>query len=162
MTGSLREYFAKERYVLLDTNLLVLLIVGQVRPNLLPRLSPGKYSFAIDDFEILKRIVAQFEQAVTTPYLLTEVSSILGKLDHNSMMECRAKLAEYLPALDCRYTGSDKLAQEAEFVRFGIADVSIFRASNETPFVTEDCPLIGLLQNRCSVLNYEAAKQMVA
>ena len=127
---SIRSAFPKSRYIFPDANILVLLIAGQVRPTIVPQLSPGTYRFDVDDFEVLSGLFAQFDATITTPYILAEVNTLLSRLDNNSMVECRAKLAEYIPNLENRYTQPKDLAASNRFPNFGISDVSILFASD--------------------------------
>lgn len=159
--NSFRTYFPQES-IFLDSNILVLLIAGQVRPNLLPKLSPGNIHFSVDDFELISTLLRQFKEARTTPYILTEVNSLLNsKLDQNSSLECREKFAEYIPLLANTYTEPKKLAEHSLFSAFGIADISIFEACQNTLVLTDDNRLISLLQGSCEVLDYNTLKQIV-
>ncbi|MEP7234176.1 MAG: hypothetical protein ABI778_02660 [Ignavibacteriota bacterium] len=151
-----------ESAIFLDSNILVLLIAGQVRPNLLPKLSPGNIHFSIDDFELIIKILGQFKETRTTPYILTEVNSLLNsKLDHNSGLECREKFAEYIPLLVNTYTDPKKLAAHSLFSVFGLADISIVEACDNALVLTDDDRLIGLLKDSCNVLNYNTLKQLI-
>jgi hypothetical protein len=158
----IRSSYPGSRYIFPDANILVLLIAGQVRPNLVPQLSPGNYRFDIDDFEVLSRLILEFEGTITTPYILAEVNSLLSSLDNNSMVECRAKLAEYIPLLENRYTKPDELASSSRFPDFGISDVSILFASEQALVLTQDGGLLGLLQKQCDVIDYTSVKQLIA
>jgi hypothetical protein len=157
----LRTIFPNARYVLLDANVLVVLIAGQVRPNLIARLSPGSSGLGEEDFEIILGLLDHFEATITTPYVLTEVNGLLNKLDSNSATECRAKLAEYIPLMEPRYTEPKVLAAHEQFATFGIADVSILYASDHTLIVTADGPLVGFLPNTISVLEYQQWKHIL-
>ena len=162
MAQGLRSVYPKSRYILPDANILVLLIAGQVRPNLVPQLSPGSYRFDIDDFDVLSHLFAQFDATITTPYILAEVNSLLSRLENNSMVECRAKLAEYIPMLKNRYNDPKELASSNLFPNFGISDVSILYASDQALVLTQDGGLLGLLQKECDVLDYASVKQLIA
>ena len=158
----IRSSFPNSRYIVPDANILVLIIAGQVRPNLIPQLSPGNYRFEIDDFEILTQLISQFDAIITTPYILSEVNSLLASLDNNSMVECRAKLAEYIPLLESRYTEPKDLASSNRFANFGITDVSILSDCNQALVLTQDGGLLGLLQKHCDVIDYASVKQLIA
>jgi hypothetical protein len=159
---SIRSSYPKSRYIFPDANILVLLIAGQVRPNLVPQLSPGTYRFEVDDFEVLSDLFAQFDATITTPYILSEVNALLSKLEHNSMVECRAKLAEYIPLLVSRYSEPKDLASSNRFPNFGISDVSILFASDQALVLTQDGGLLGLLQQQRDVIDYASVKQLIA
>ena len=159
--SSIRNAFPGTKTIFLDSNILVLLIVGQVRPNRLQEISPGNISFSIDDFELIKEIILEYRELRTTPYILSEVSSLLNKLDHNSRTECLEQLSKYIPTLANKYTPPQELAVDSRFSAFGIADISILFASEDSLVLTEDNPLIGLLQDSRTVVNYQTVKQLI-
>lgn len=162
MSSILRTIYPDAKDIFLDANLLVLLIAGQVRVNLMQTLSPGNLHLVVDDFDLIKSLLADFDKTITTPYILSEVNTLFNKLDHNSRIQCREKLAEYIPKLENKYQEPTQLATDPLFSSFGIADISILHASEETLVVTEDGSLLGLLQKRRDVLDYSALKSMLS
>lgn len=161
MSG-IRSLYPGTKNIFLDANILVLLVVGQVRPDLLAKISPGNVSFDVDDFELIVAILKEFENTVTTPYILAEVNNLLLRIDHNSRIECREKLGEYISLLTNFYTAPIALVKHPQFKSFGIADISILHAaSKETLILTEDGPLIGLLQGSQNGLDYNTLKLIV-
>jgi hypothetical protein len=75
------EYLAHlfEKYrgkgVLVDTNLLLLLLVGAIDPKHLAKFKPtANHGFTASDFALLCWIIDQFPRIFTTPHVLTEVS----------------------------------------------------------------------------------------
>ena len=142
-----------------DANILVLLIAGQVRPTIVPQRSHRELiGLTLTTSEVLSGLFAQFDATITTPYILAEVNTLLSRLDNNSMVECRAKLAEYIPNLENRYTQPKDLAASNRFPNFGISDVRILFAPDQALVLTQDCGLIGLLQKQCDVLDYSAVE----
>ena len=73
-----RADIARKAGLLLDTNLLVLYVVGQYDPN---RIAKHKRtsSYMSEDFDLLLDFMSLFKQFVTTPNILTEVSNLLEK-----------------------------------------------------------------------------------
>jgi hypothetical protein len=60
--------------VLIDSNLLLLLMIGAIdRDRITTFKRTQKYSS--DDFELLQQLVSKFSKIVTTPQILTEVST---------------------------------------------------------------------------------------
>jgi hypothetical protein len=100
---------------------------------------------------------------IITPYLLSEVNSLLTKLDINSRTDARRILATLIPTLDYYHTKPDLLACDPDFAEFGITDISILHASETATLVlTEDGPLTGLLKNKRDVLNYKELKDIIS
>jgi len=63
------------RGLIVDTNLLILLIVGYFDKNYINQYKRTS-TYSIKDFEILRDIVDRFELIVTTPHILAEVSNL--------------------------------------------------------------------------------------
>jgi hypothetical protein len=64
------------KYLLLDTNLLLLLLVGSLDPSLIQKEKvTANQGFDETDFNQLRDFVSQFQKLVATPHILTEVKS---------------------------------------------------------------------------------------
>jgi hypothetical protein len=61
--------------LLIDTNLLLLYLVGKTNPG---RIANFKRTsrYTVEDFDLLGQIVEQFRTLVTTPHVLTELSNL--------------------------------------------------------------------------------------
>ena len=140
----LRELYPQTRYLLLDANLLVVLVIGQVRQQLFGRSPVEMYSNA--DYDLLVSLIGEFEGVVTTPYLLSEVNTLLTKTGTYYCRECRSALSALIPELSCTYTEPAILSRNVHFATFGISDISIVDSSATSIFVlTAEGPLTGLL-----------------
>lgn len=68
--------------VLMDTNLLLLYLVGAFDPEEVPRFKRTS-QFTPADFALLVRFLELFQRIVTTPHVLTEAGNLAGQLaDH--------------------------------------------------------------------------------
>ncbi len=157
------DLYSHTKKILLDANLLVLLLAAKAGANLI-RLSPGNQTFDANDADLLDNVVAEYkyENMIITPYLLSEVNSLLTKLDINSRTDARRILATLIPTIDYYHTKPDLLACDPDFAEFGITDISILHASETATLVlTEDGRLAGLLKKRRDVLTYKDLKDMI-
>src|SRR5437868_3470412 len=66
----------KAKGVLVDTNLLVLLLVGRVRERRILEFKRTE-NFTIEDFHLLERLVAWFGKLIATPHVLSQVSDLV-------------------------------------------------------------------------------------
>lgn len=66
--------------VLVDTNLLLLYVVGAYSPRWIGRFKHTS-AFTEDDFELLGRLMGQFQTVVTTPHVLTDLQRSATFLD---------------------------------------------------------------------------------
>lgn len=125
---------AKTRNLLLDTNLLLLYLIGGKDPKLLES-ARRLNAYIEEDFYLLVDFIEVngFSQLVSTPHILTEASNLIG-LERDLL----------------RTLGRDAcmLVDEPEFTRLGLTDVAIRLASRLPAFVlTADLPLYLHLSN---------------
>ncbi len=152
MEVSLPPWIETKRSLLLDSNLLVVLVIGKSDEAFLG--SKPIQHFELSDYERLRHFIGAFNSIVTTPYILAEVSNLLNKSQAGEL--CRRTLAGMISAIDEVHAAATELADDPNFARFGIADVSIIHAANDDTLVlTNDEPLLGLLtKSNVSVLRY--------
>jgi hypothetical protein len=164
MTGSallatISQY--RRQGVLLDTNILVLLVVGRAEPTLV-----GRYSrvsqFTADDLDLLERVIAQFAGLSTTPHVLTEVNSLTNHLKGDSKSRAATVLAEL--SLTCveLYTPASTLTTRSGYIDLGLTDAAILEPAESAPLVlTDDFRLAGKLaaQGR-AVLNFNHIRSL--
>jgi hypothetical protein len=65
----------KAKGVLVDTNLLVLLLVGTVNKQRIPNFKRTE-DFTIKDYELLVRLINWFGKLIATPHVLSQVSDL--------------------------------------------------------------------------------------
>ena len=125
--------------VALDTNLLLLLVVGRVSPRLVGR-HKRLQSYLPRDFELLVESLRQADVLVTTPNTLTEVSNLAGYGVHDPLRtEIYVSLRQVVGEVTETYQDSRVIAQDREFTRLGLADCAWFLVLNdETELMTDD------------------------
>src|SRR5438094_4633228 len=69
----------KAKGLLIDTNLLLLYLIGMYDPDRIPRFK-RTMSFTVDEFLLLDAIFTNFDKVITTPNILTEISNLSGQL----------------------------------------------------------------------------------
>lgn len=128
--------------VLVDSNLLLLFVVGSLGPELIPRVSrTANYSF--EDFQVLEKTIEFFEQKITTPNILTEVSNLIGNRG-----DFQEALGAFISEADEIFLKSINLVMQKGFSQFGLADTATFEvAKNQFLVITDDGPLYGFLRN---------------
>jgi hypothetical protein len=141
--------------ILVDTNLLLLYFVGYYDPQQLERWSRTK-QFTPEDFAVLVTFLQEFDQVVSTPHVLTEVSNLLGQLQGYVRDRCFELFASDITRIRERHTPAETLSTSAAFTRFGITDAAISDASPGTYLVlTDDFPLYHYLSGKgVDVLNF--------
>ena len=78
--------------LIIDTNLLVLLVVGLTRLSLIERHKRTK-QYVAADFELLVRCISNSSRIVVTPHTLAETSNLAGNIDGVARREVMSTLA---------------------------------------------------------------------
>lgn len=153
---------SKSKNLLLDTNLLLLYLIGAKDPKLFEgarRLN----AYIEDDFYLLVRFIEVngFTQLVSTPHILTEASNLIG-LERDLLKTLgREAIKEYVRHCNEISHNACMLVDEPGFNRLGLTDVAIRLASNLPAFVlTADLPLYLYLANEgVEVENFNHIRQ---
>jgi len=132
--------------LLIDSNLLLLLIVGSFDSSLI-----GKWkrlnNFVIEDFEYLQQIVANAGVLLVTPHILTEVSNLANSLPQWRKADWSKYFkASILTGFEERQIRAIDIAQHEAFSYFGITDAALFHCSDEVCILTVDAGLAAYLQ----------------
>lgn len=140
--------------VLLDSNLLLLYLVGTFEVNRIPVFKrTSRYS--VNDFDLLFRLVSQFPAILTTPHLLTEVSSLANALPTNSKRAWHEHFRAMVSRMIEVSESATEIMRSPSFPDYGLADAAAERAARGVLLLTEDFRLSGsLASNNLAVLNF--------
>jgi hypothetical protein len=133
----------KQKGLLVDTNILLLYIVGIVNVDLIRNLSRTA-NFTENDFYLVEKFINFFDVNITTPHILTEVSDLLG-----NRIELQLALGKYIELIEEKFLESKQITRTKTFLQFGLADTAITEtAKNSYLVVTDDNPLFGCSVNQ--------------
>lgn len=141
--------------VLVDTDLLLVLIVGTLDPAQIERFKRTK-AYTREDYALLVAFVSGFERMLTTPNVLTEVSNFLSQLAEPLRRRALLALGVLAGEVQENYLPSKVLGAEPHFPLLGLADSSIIGSLNEdVTVVTDDLPLYHRLSSAgAEVINF--------
>ena len=122
--------------LLLDTNLLVVLLVGRTNRRRILECKRTQ-TYTVKEYDLLERFVALFPKAVTTPHLLTEVSN-LDPLRGKERTVYQSFYKQWVKRSDELFHESGNLVAEVSFDRFGLADTAIEWAARRGMLVLTD------------------------
>jgi rRNA-processing protein FCF1 len=122
--------------VILDTNILLLYVVGSFDPRIIPSFKRTK-TFAIEDFSTLANVIRN-TRILTTPSILTEVSNFVGQLPDNQRFDCFDILENAINQSVEYYIESAFIAKMSEFRRFGLTDAGIQHLAQAKRLVLTD------------------------
>lgn len=132
---------------LIDSNTLVLYLVGNLDPNRLGQRRLEK--FDIDDLRRLTDILWEYQRHVTLPNILTEVSNMLGSGSQELVRGGAAALADYCYFAEEVYEASRGVVGYPEYARLGLTDTAIFKLCDQNVTVlTIDHELHGRLTSQ--------------
>ncbi|MEK7949084.1 hypothetical protein [Luteolibacter soli] len=129
------------RTVLVDTNLLVLLVVGLADPKLIEK-HKRTQAFSSDDFMLFGLFLERYEQIVVTPGILAETSNLLRQTGEPARSALLAQLMVLIDgAAEVHITGRTAAACP-RFLQLGLTDCSILEATKAAEhLVTVDLDL---------------------
>lgn len=126
--------------LLLDTNLLVLLVIGLTDPTQIERFKRTR-AYTRADYELLRDFVNGYRALVTTPNVLTETSNLAGQLAEPLRGRALAVLAGFINGVEERFYASRVLAEERLYLQLGLTDTAVKHAAAErVSILTDDLP----------------------
>lgn len=124
----------------IDTNLLVLLVVGSVDRNLIERHRRTR-NFVPEDYDRLVALIDLLDHVLVTPNTLTETSNLLNSSRDTRLMKQLNLLVQQAKEV---YVASQVAANSQIFYRLGLADAALLESiSAERPLITVDFDLYG-------------------
>lgn len=128
--------------LLIDTNLLVLFVVGTVAKEYITK-HKKLTEFTVEDYDRLVKIIARASEVLVTPNTLTETSNLAAYIKEPA----RGKVLNVLrtviaSASQERYVPSSVAAERKEFIRLGLADAALLEiAAKDVALLTTDFDL---------------------
>lgn len=145
----------REQGVLVDSNLLLLYLVGTYNPRQIGRLKRTN-TFTEEDFLLLHRLLGHFDSVITTPPILTEVSNFVGQFPEGHIRSCTRILRQLISQLEEKHRDASTVSKHDYFLQFRLTDTGIADiAANDYVVVTDDLPLYHALANdQAAVVNF--------
>ena len=135
------------RGIIVDTNVLLLLLVGLLDRQLL-RTFKRTNQYIPDDFDLLVQFLRQFHRLVATPHILTEVGNLGGQLKATARADFFRLLADFVTTIDEQSLPTREFPAVGEhlFPRLGVTDsLTILVARQNLPVLSDDFDLVQAL-----------------
>ena len=116
--------------LLIDTNLLVLFVVGTASTEYISK-HKKLTEFTVEDYEVLLKIVAQAEEILVTPNTLTETSNLVAYIGEPARTQVLQCLSVIIAEAKEKYVPSSPVAQRREFIWLGLTDTALLEASEQ-------------------------------
>lgn len=132
--------------LLLDTNVLVLFVVGTVNPRRIETFKRTR-QYTIQDFDLLRRVLKKWATYYTVPHVLAEVSN-LTDLGGVELRHARRILRDTISVLTEVGISSIEASRHSTFDALGLADASIATVARDhrCAVLTDDLDLYLQLQ----------------
>jgi hypothetical protein len=142
--------------LMLDSNLLLLHLVGSVNSSLVGSGSYNKLSnFSAYEAQLLKQLISCFRRVVTTPHILTEVSNLVNDLHPDGKRQVWGAFVSTLEIIPEQPISSYKAAGRDEFTYLGLTDTVLAEMSNEFLIVSNDARMVDILRrNQITALKW--------
>ena len=115
--------------VVVDTNLMVLLVVGSASKEYIAK-HKRLQDYSADDFELLGLLIAEFSEIVIMPHILAEVSSLARQIKNPARAKVQNALRTLITTATELTIQSASGAQRAEFDELGLTDAVILHLCN--------------------------------
>ncbi len=137
----------KSRGLLLDSNLLLLYLVGSVDPTLV---GTGQYnklsSFTVLQITLLQQLVSVFPRVVTTAHILTEVSNLVNAMHDKGKLRVFNAFADTLQVVSEQEISSYEVARRQEFPYLGLTDSVLAQLADRFLIVSNDARMVEMLR----------------
>lgn len=126
---------------LVDTNLLLLFVVGSEDRSLISRHRRLR-EYTLDDYDRLVALLEEAGQVLVTPNTLTETSNLLGQHREPELSLLFARLRTVIEESNEVTISSVAAASNPQFLRLGLTDAALIEvATSDTPLLTMDFDL---------------------
>lgn len=145
----------KNKGLLVDANLLLVYLLGELDPREIPKFKRTS-GFSASEFLLVKAIVDFFPTVITTPGVLTEVSNLAGQLTGQRRREFYSRFADRIQTLKEDHIPSRETARSELFSKLGLTDAAIILVCKDKYLAfTADLLLARFMEtNRLDVINF--------
>lgn len=126
----------------IDTNLLVLLVVGETDRDMISKHRRTR-AYRVQDYELLVRLINETDhQVFVTPNTLTEASNLLAQHEDPERSRIFGALQALIEKTEETVVESKVAARNSNFKRLGLTDAALLEVvSASNPLVTVDLKL---------------------
>ncbi|TVQ05152.1 MAG: hypothetical protein EA338_00770 [Roseinatronobacter sp.] len=112
------------RSILIDTNLLVLLLLGNLDRNEVGKNKRIK-RYSVNELDLLVSFATQFPRHVSTPHVLTETSNLIGAGEREEVRGATSAFAQYCMQVDEQFCEARVISQGRWLEKLGLTDAAI-------------------------------------
>lgn len=135
---------SRPRELIIDTNLLLLLVIGSLDEGSHIRNSNRLNKFSRSDYDLLLKVMSTYQKGRTTKYIATEVSNLID-LKGSAKIRAFEVARLILTELSEIETDLQEDLTHTNFINFGITDSTLISLAPKFMILTDDerlCPLL--------------------
>jgi hypothetical protein len=140
--------------VVLDTNLLMLLVVGTASRDYITRHKRLAADFTEFEFELLVEMIGTFSELILIPHIVAETSSLVRHISNPMRMDVQDIFKNLITSTPEYPVGSFFGAQRDEFLELGITDSVILHFLSLNDIDPTLMSIDSDLLNRANALGY--------
>lgn len=134
----------RDKGIIIDTNLLLVFLVGNVNPRLVGTAAKTD-AYSLSDYERIRDVLACFNRWITIPQILTETGNLLKRNSgYNTSIDLNRELALFVLSgpMEESWMPSGQIIAHPAFPELGYADAAILTvAAGKHLILTADKPL---------------------
>lgn len=116
--------------ILLDTNLLLLFVVGTASRDYISK-HKRLTQFTVEDYDTLVKVIERAPEVLLSPNTLTETSNLAAYIAEPAKGAIFQVLKNVISGSQERYISSRVATERLEFLRLGLTDAALVEASTE-------------------------------
>ena len=153
----------RNKGILIDTNLLLLLFVGQLSENFIQKFQRTN-QYTKSDYQILLNFIDKFDKVVTTPNIMTEMSNLgSNSMYGDKLKNFFSKFVDNFVIISEQYLESKIIANSENIDEFGLTDIGIVLVAKDNYLIlTDDLDLsMFALRNNVAAVNFNHIRHIV-
>ena len=142
--------------IYIDTNLIVLLIVGLTKQELISKHRRTR-EFTVDDYKLLFEFLSQYRIVFVTPNTLTEASNLVRQHAEPERSQILYTFRNFVNRTEETAIASSVVVDHVRFPFLGLTDIVLLRKSSpNTPLITVDLDLYleTVTENPSAAINF--------
>lgn len=127
---------------LLDTNLLTVLLVGQLGKGYIEKNKKTR-NYSSDDFDLLVELLGNFKDIITTPHILAETTNLIDWVQGEHREILFAYLTNFIQTKQEIYMPAKDIVSSLAFISLGLTDAGLIELNKnkEVVLITTDLSL---------------------
>jgi predicted nucleic acid-binding protein len=119
------------RDVIIDTNIFILFLAGQINENKIKNYTRNSL-YTTEDYYLLLNILSHYDRIITSPNILTEVDNILNRITGEDKYKYLTLVKAIYKQTIEKYIKTEVVSQNWFFDTLGITDAAILMMAKES------------------------------